>query len=50
MTDMQILILFRVSNPKEPPISVVIEVKGEEISMEVDTGAAVSVISDTGWL
>ena len=42
--------LLKVSNPKKSPISVVVEVEGEEISIKVDTGAAVSDIDEATYL
>lgn len=34
---------------KEPPIELKIKVQGKELSMEVDTGASVSVVGETTW-
>ena len=38
--------LFRISDPKRIPISVAMLIEVHEVQMEVDTGAAVSVVSE----
>ena len=37
------------STKSSPPIMVNVQVQGEDLPMEVDTGAAVSIISETTW-
>jgi uncharacterized UBP type Zn finger protein len=39
--------LFRVSDPQKAPISVTMTIEGINVPMELDTGAAVSVVSET---
>jgi predicted aspartyl protease len=41
--------LFRVSSPRKSSILVSVQIEGEDVTMEVDTGAAVSVISEATY-
>ena len=40
-------LLFRVSDPQKAPISVTMTIEGINVPMELDTGAALSVVTET---
>jgi len=48
-TDLEEDVIFNVSSKTTPPYMVVMEINGQSVTMEIDTGAAVTVMSQECW-
>ena len=49
VTDLEEDVIFNLTSRTTPPYQVVVEINGQLIPMEIDTGAAVSVMSQESW-
>ena len=49
VTDLEEDVIFNLTSRTTPPYQVVVEINGQLIPMEIDTGAAMSVMSQESW-
>ena len=49
VTDLEEDVIFSLASKTTPPYMVLVEINGQPITMEIDTGAAVPVMSQESW-